>query len=318
MLDKLRIANYRFTLKARGELHLPPYKGSTLRGGFGHAFKRVVCFQREVTTCRGCLLRENCPYAYIFETSPPSDAQVLRTHSDVPLPFVIEPDIRDKRTTYQPGDTLNFDLVLVGKAIHYLPYFILVFRELGDQGIGRERGKYSLHEVQAVQPLSRARERIYSAADEMVGHSGLEVSFRDIERQAEEMPGDEVTLRFLTPTRIKHEGRFISQPPFHVIVRNVLRRVSSLSYFHCGEQWEFDYQGAIERAKAVRSAEVNTQWVDWERYSGRQDTMMKLGGFVGEAVYAGDLTGFNPLLLLGQLVHIGKACVFGNGQYKVA
>jgi hypothetical protein len=318
MLDKLRIANYRFTLKARGELHLPPYKGSTLRGGFGHAFKRVVCFQREVTTCRGCLLRENCPYAYIFETSPPSDAQVLRTHSDVPLPFVIEPDIRDKRTTYQPGDTLNFDLVLVGKAIHYLPYFILVFRELGDQGIGRERGKYSLHEVQAVQPLSRARERIYSAADEMVSHSGLEVSFRDVERQAGEMPGDEVTLRFLTPTRIKHEGRFISQPPFHVIVRNVLRRVSSLSYFHCGEQWEFDYQGAIERAQAVRSAEVNTQWVDWERYSGRQDTMMKLGGFVGEAVYAGDLTGFNPLLLLGQLVHIGKACVFGNGQYKVA
>ena len=317
MLDQLRIASYRFTLEARDGLHLPPYKGSTLRGGFGHTFKRVVCFQREVKTCEGCLLRENCPYAYIFDTSPPSDAQVLRTHSDVPLPFVIEPDTTDRRTTYQPGDTLNFDLVLVGKAINYLPYFIVVFRELGNRGLGRGRGKYSLHEVGAVQPLSGVQERIYSATDEMVCHSQLEVSFQDIERRAEEMPGDKVTLRFLTPTRIKHEGRFISQPPFHVIVRNVLRRVSSLYYFHCGEQWEFDYRGTIERAKGIRSAELNTRWVDWERYSGRQNAKLKMGGFVGEAVYEGDLTEFRPLLLLGQLVHIGKACVFGNGQYRL-
>jgi len=317
MLNALRIASYRFTLMARDELHLPPYKGSTLRGGFGHAFKRVVCFQREVKTCQGCLLRENCPYAYIFDTSPPSDAEVLRTHSDVPLPFVIEPDTTDRRTTYPPGDTLNFELVLVGKAINYLPYFILVFRELGDRGLGRGRGKYRLHEVEALQPLSGDKERIYSATDEMVCHSDLEVSFQDIERRAEEMPDDKVTLRFLTPIRIKHEGRFISQPPFHVIVRNILRRVSSLYYFHCGEQWEFDYRGTIERAQEIRSAELNTRWVDWERYSGRQNAKLKMGGFVGEAVYEGDLTEFRPLLLLGQLVHIGKACVFGNGRYEI-
>jgi hypothetical protein len=44
---------------------------------------------------------------------------------------------------------------------------------------------------------------------------------------------------------------------------------------------------------------------------------MKMGGFVGEAVYKGDLTEFRPLLVLGQLVHIGKACVFGNGRYEI-
>jgi hypothetical protein len=318
MLTKLRIANYRFTLKARDELHLPPYKGSTLRGGFGHAFKQVVCLQRQAKTCEGCLLRENCPYAYIFDTSPPPDAEVLRTHSDVPLPFVIEPDTTDRRTTYPPGDTLNFELILVGKAINYLPYFILVFRELGERGLGRGRGKYHLQGGEAVQPLSGDRERIYAAADEMVCHSQLEVSFQDIERRSEEIPGHTVTLRFLTPTRIKHQGSFISQPPFHVIVRNVLRRVSSLYYFHCGEQWEFDYRETIERAKEIRSAELNTQWIDWERYSGRQKTRLKMGGFVGEAVYEGDLTEFRPLLLLGQLVHIGKACVFGNGRYEIS
>jgi hypothetical protein len=195
--------------------------------------------------------------------------------------------------------------------------FILVFRELGDRGLGRGRGKYHLQEVEAVHPLSGDRERIYSATDEMVCHSQLEVGFQDIERRAEEIPGDTVILRFLTPTRIKHQGSFISQPPFHVIVRNVLRRVSSLYYFHCGEPWKFAYRGTIERAKEIRSAELDTRWVDWERYSGRQKTRLKMGGFVGEAVYEGDLTEFRPLLLLGQLVHIGKARVFGNGRYEI-
>ena len=55
--------------------------------------------------------------------------------------------------------------------------------------------------------------------------------------------------------------------------------------------------------------------VNWKRYSGRQKARMKMGGFVGEAVYEGDLTEFRRLLLLGQLVHIGKACVFGNGRW---
>ena len=105
MLEKLKIAKYRFTLQALEELHLPRYKGSTLRGGFGHVFKRTVCFQKDMETCGACLLKNNCPYGYIFETSPPADAEVLRTYSHVPMPFVIEPPL-DRRTRYQPGDLL--------------------------------------------------------------------------------------------------------------------------------------------------------------------------------------------------------------------
>jgi hypothetical protein len=34
-LSKVRFARFRFHLKAQTPLCLPPYKGSTLRGGFG-------------------------------------------------------------------------------------------------------------------------------------------------------------------------------------------------------------------------------------------------------------------------------------------
>jgi hypothetical protein len=42
---------------------------------------------------------------------------------------------------------------------------------------------------------------------------------------------------------------------------------------------------------------------------------MKLGGMVGSVIYHGNLTSFLPLMRLGQLVHVGKATSFGNGQY---
>ena len=319
MLERLRIAKYRFTLQAVERLGLPRYKGSTLRGGFGAVFKRTVCFQKEVKTCADCLLKANCPYAYIFETAPPQDAEVLRTYSDVPLPFVIEPPL-DTKTVYEPGETLDFGLVLVGRAINYLPYFIVVFKELGRVGLGRGRGKYTLQEVAAVQPLDGVEETIYSAANEMVCERDLSVGWKEIKAQSSKLKvqSSKVTVNFLTPTRMKHEGRFVVRPEFHVLVRNILRRVSSLYYFHCGEKWEVDYRGIIEAAKEVRLAEARTGWVDWERYSRRQQQRMNLGGLVGQATYEGDIEPFLPLLTLGELVHVGKACVFGNGKYEVA
>jgi hypothetical protein len=43
----ITVAQVDFTLKALEPLILPPYKGSTLRGGFGAAFRRIVCVMRE-------------------------------------------------------------------------------------------------------------------------------------------------------------------------------------------------------------------------------------------------------------------------------
>ncbi|PIV41853.1 MAG: CRISPR-associated protein Cas6, partial [Nitrospirae bacterium CG02_land_8_20_14_3_00_41_53] len=34
---------FNFNITAKEPLILPAYKGSTFRGGFGYAFKRVVC-----------------------------------------------------------------------------------------------------------------------------------------------------------------------------------------------------------------------------------------------------------------------------------
>jgi CRISPR/Cas system endoribonuclease Cas6 (RAMP superfamily) len=101
-------------------------------------------------------------------------------------------------------------------------------------------------------------------------------------------------------------------------IRNLLRRLSLLYYFHCGgDPSEWDFKGIIEKAKEIKVIKKGLRWYDWERYSGRQDTRMKMGGFVGEITFGGDIRPFMPLIRAGEVLHVGKGTAFGLGKYKI-
>lgn len=317
-LPPLRLALFRFDLEALAPLRLPVFKGSTLRGGFGHIFKKTVCVQPQLTECAPCLLRHTCAYPYLFETSPPPGAEVLRKNESVPQPFVIEPPL-DRRTGIPAGERLSFGVTLVGRAIGYLPYFMVVFRELGQAGLGHRTGKYALRGVSARHPYTAEVSGLYDGQSLLVqnGRGPIEISAETIEARAAQLPRRRLTVRFLTPARLKHAGEFAARPEFHVLIRALLRRISSLAYFHCGTRWETDFKGLIAEAERVRLAEARLSWMDWERWSSRQERVMNLGGLVGDAVYEGDLAPFLPLLAAGELLHAGKGTVFGNGLYRI-
>ena len=85
MLSQFRVARYEFTIQAFEELHVPRFKGSTLRGGLGHALRRLTCLYQDRRPCTECDHHPDCVYGYIFETAPPDDAEVLSTLQAVPL-----------------------------------------------------------------------------------------------------------------------------------------------------------------------------------------------------------------------------------------
>lgn len=319
MIGSFNVAKYRLELEAgeRG-LSLPPYKGSTLRGGFGSAFRRIACAQRHAE-CNPCLLRTSCPYAYIFETAPPPGSEVLRNYESIPRPFVLEPPLETK-TEYSPGERLFFNLILTGRAVGYLPYFIVAFRELGEMGIGRMRKKYRLAEIKAIDFNSGESQVVYLAQDQLVRNVNLVLQTDILAELAlsgrQNKPGA-LSLDFQTMTRIKYEENIARRLEFHILIRNLLRRLSSLAYFHHGWEPDLDYTGLIQKSAEVTIAEDNTRWVDWERYSSRKDSKMNLGGLVGRLTYHGPLAQFMPLLRLGELVHVGKGAVFGMGKYSI-
>lgn len=316
-LMQLRVGLYDFTLQVLEPMTLPVDKGAVLRGGFGLTFKRTVCVYPNLPPCNGCLLLQRCAYPPIFEPAPPPDAAVLRTHSDIPLPFLLEPPA-DGRTHYAAGELLTFRLVLIGRAINALPYFIVVFQRLGEQGLGPDRARYALAEVTFVDPVTAQPTPILTDGRfvPMAQEQGVSVAALMADAPAPAL--DTLTLHFLTPTRLKYDDQILqTPPPFHVVIRTLLRRVSSLSYFHGGQRWETDYRGWIARAETVTTSAAAVAWHDGSRYSTRTQQRMPLGGLVGSVTYAGDLTPFLPLLRLGELIHVGKNAVFGNGRFVV-
>ena len=85
-ISSFRFARFRFCLRALDDISLPAYKGSTFRGAFGVAFKKVVCIHRE-RVCSTCLLKSKCVYSYIFETPPPPDTSRMRKYPYAPHPL---------------------------------------------------------------------------------------------------------------------------------------------------------------------------------------------------------------------------------------
>jgi DNA-binding transcriptional regulator of glucitol operon len=313
----LRVAKYVLVLAPREALSLPPYMANTLRGGFGAAFKRLVCIYRPPQPCEVCDLRHICPYGALFEAAVPPGSEVLRRNTDIPRPFVLEPPL-DGRTQYGPNDALKVGLVLVGRAIHHLPYFLVAFQELGRAGLGVRRGKFTIREVRAVNPLTGEEVAVLDSRMQVLAGRDMSVGAAELEAAVSKMaPRDEVVLRFITPTRLVHDGRLVMDPEFPILLRALLRRISSLAYFHCGERWALDFRRLKEDAGEVKLVRSNLRWWDWQRYSARQQTQVKLGGFLGDAVYRGPLTPFLPLLLLGSIIHVGKACTFGHGRYDL-
>jgi CRISPR-associated endoribonuclease Cas6 len=127
-----------------------------------------------------------------------------------------------------------------------------------------------------------------------------------------------LTLDFKTPARLIYNGHLTLDLEFHMLIRQLLRRISLLSYFHCGiDMSDWDFKGIIEKAKEVAVKKSNLKWYEWERYSARQDTRLNMGGFVGEISFEGDIEPFMPLINAGEVLHVGKGTGFGLGRYEV-
>ncbi|MBI4778016.1 CRISPR system precrRNA processing endoribonuclease RAMP protein Cas6 [Candidatus Desantisbacteria bacterium] len=316
ILDNLKLARFELILVAGDELYLPMYLGSTLRGGFGTAFKRVVCALRD-RLCHECILKEKCVYSYVFETPPPANTTVMRKYESSPHPFVIEPPLSEvlpleNHQRYKTGDTLTLNLILIGRAIDYLPYFIYTFDEFGRIGIGKGRGRFELQDVSCEGKI------IYDSRSKILA-SPLEPLTLNLKSTIQNLKSpNTLTLNFLTPCRIVYNGYLTKDLEFHIFVRNLIRRIALLSYFHCGcDTSEIDFKGIIEQASQIRVGTHLLQWYDWERYSARQETRMKMGGFVGKITFEGNIEPFMPLIQAGEVLHVGKGTSFGLGRYEI-
>ena len=306
---------YHFSSIFEDDAILPEYKGSTFRGIFGHALKNVVCALKRQDCC-DCLLRQKCLYAAVFETPRENEKSAARKRIVAPPhPYVIEPP-ETTQTRYQKGESFHFALLLFGPVNEQLPYFIYAIDQMGKIGIGKringKRANFSLSSVAINDTV------IYTKDDGRIkkGSFSRELKLSAAvtkNRQSAEI----IEVGLLTPLRLKHENRLEATLPFHILTRAMLRRISALYNHHGNGEPLLDYRGLVARAKEIAVVASSLHWIDWRRYSNRQEQEMLMGGMIGKVTYKGNFDEFIPLLRFCKEVHIGKQSSFGLGKISV-
>jgi hypothetical protein len=322
-INGLRIGLFRFTLKPVQVLEVPAInKGNMLRGGFGHAFRRLCCIP-QCKDVRACPLDGSCPYKAVFEPSPPPGTDRLSKNQDIPRPFVFRAP-QTRQTRFEKGERFEFGLVLIGRALDFLPYFVLSFRELAGEGLGLNRAVCELENVTACDFDQRAVAGVYQSSDQIF-HTPLPLDLAAwVERRRRHLGAARITVQFLTPTHLTFEGKIVRQPEFHHLFKRVRDRVNALSSFYGDGPVDADFKGLGEGAEKVRTVSSRIEWAERFRTSSKTHQRHELSGFVGSCTYEfpADESGISNLelmkwLVYGEAINVGKHAAWGNGWYEI-
>lgn len=310
-LPAIPYVRLRMTLQAEEPARLPAFHGSMLRGAFGHALRRTVCVMGPEQACESCLVRQTCVYTRLFQPfiqgEPPP---FLRGVDQAVRPYVVEPSGGEGRL--ERGEELRFDLLLFGQAVELQAYAFLAVERMARAGLGPGRAKFSLARVEAVEPGGSTRELFAP------GSPPSTVPAAPLVPSAAPLACDQIALVFPTPLRLKIRDHLTGRPTFRDLVFNMLRRVLELAHFHVpGAAIDWSFRDFLGLADGVEVVDADLHWLDWERWSQRQQSAMKLGGLVGRLVLQGDLEPFAPLLRTAEVVHVGKGATFGLGKMVV-
>ncbi|MCS7200508.1 MAG: CRISPR system precrRNA processing endoribonuclease RAMP protein Cas6 [Caldimicrobium sp.] len=290
---------YQFELRER--ISLPEQIYSEFRGILGKNLKQISCVLRTVRSCLDCQLNSNCPYSYIFETVRPPETERLKKYPYLPHPFsffipypLTHPSL------------LEINLVLIGKGINFFPHFVLALENLTENFYPQRFKKLKLLKI--LNPLTKAtlNRETYLKLPEPVNLENFYIP-----------ETSEILFQIVSPLELKFQGKYVKLVnfSFSVLIRNLLRRISSLSYFHCQKELKLDFRKIIEESEKVEIVESKLKTVVFKRKSYRTGQTHPLCGLVGSCTFKGNLKPFYSLLLLGSFLQVGKHTSFGFGKY---
>jgi len=256
----------------------PPYfMGSQLRGAFGYALKKVTCINPSYQ-CEGCFSATTCLYFNFYEAS------------NISPPY---------RFDFRLGaDSYDFDFYLFEESCHALPYVISAFdKMLREIGLGKEQKTYEDFSFFINDNPVNTKNKLNSP-QEYIKTFEIDSFCPDIR------------LKLLMPLRMKKNNRFIRDDSIELfdIINSIYQRKLQLTQ-QKRQKIDFEIEGEV--------MSKNVHYKELTRKSHRQKSTMKLGGIMGTIEIKGLNKESYKMLKLGELIGVGKSCVFGLGKIKV-
>ena len=284
----------RFEFVAKEPLVFPPEQASNiLRGALGVIFRRMACVP-DCPGARQCAVRASCAYARIFE--PMAIGEGPSGLGDWPRPFVFRARHLDG-VTIAPGGRFHFDLNLFSLEYKALDYFVRAFEALAREGLGARRARAE---------LQRGPE----------AETGVRPTCIDLRVRPEVI--ERIRVEFLTPTELKHEQQIAARPEFPILFARIRDRIATLSRLYGAGELDIDFKGTSERAAKIRMTECQIRWLETKRRSSKTGQVHSIGGFIGSAVYEGDLGEFVPYLEAAEWTGVGRQAVWGKGEILIS
>lgn len=311
--------HFLFTTEVVTPIELDDHSGAALRGSLLEAVWKRFCNNKASPTCAACPLHGVCPVSALV-------APLREEHPrgrDIPRPYIVLPPLGQARR-YEPGKQLIFGLTLFGTIIQLLPYVMLSVDLLEAGGLGRKldrgRGRFSVKKVESYHPFNGELQVIYEAGKPLVAMPTLSVTADDIATRAASLSKKSITVNFLTPTRLVDQEQVLRHLAFRPLIHRLLDRLCALEEeYGIGDSHRslVECQELLQLAETIQCVDDATYWEEVQSYSHRQKRSLPISGFQGKATFVGNLEPFRELLAWGELVHIGKNVVKGNGWYKL-
>ncbi len=304
---KIRYIKLHFTVAMLEDTYLPADKVSALRGGMGEMLLRANCVRDR--NCADCDFESECIVRRTMYSKYRIVPQFVTTNDSVG--YILECENYDK--FFAAGDLLQFHLILFGRAIVYFNQYMQAFFALGNEGIGKEHGRYRIVSVTNTQNHPLFMDGGIYMQNYRIQTLGEYVDYR-IRRM--NRTGSQNRLVFHTPTALKYQGGFLEEYHVEAIWNAVLRRIYMLECFEDITQNVYN----IDELKTLILPDIVKQEVrrvGIQRYSSTQDRRMVLNGIKGFIELKQIPEQILPWLFAGELIHIGKNTSFGFGRYSV-
>jgi hypothetical protein len=306
-----------FDCQAETAIHLNAAAGGQIRGALWSALSKMVC--PDPAARANPDHQQHCPLCRLMHLETVSARGINPAR-----PFAIRPPLNpriEQAQILEVGHCFNFQIVLFGDAAGYIPYIVQTVYRVGQLGIGTGRGRFRLLSVKETNPFTGSTISLYTTGASLQPATQPILSAH-IEAATQQLITDRIALHFLTPAQLTQDGHTLTSPQLETIIARLLERCQSLEAIYSDhkmshEVWRERHLTLSAAARNISIERDDTRWVDvWSR-SGRTGHMDNIGGLVGTVIFKGDIAKLRFWLIYGQVLHVGKNAVKGNGWYEM-
>jgi len=212
---------------------------------------------------------------------PKTGMQTLYCPETLPLFSAVRGSIPDFRNSgnargyiLSPTDsgqscTHDLEITLIGDCIRSFPAVAQALHAGKSTGLGPSRIPYQVAGMSEVSPDGTVT-RLSVAAGDGIG-MGAAASLSDWLAASPAITGN-MDVSFLTPFRLKKQGKYLGQMDWSHYFATLVRRLESLNclFFDGASIGKKRYQKLIQQFSEVSAIRQDLSWLDYNRYSNRQ------------------------------------------------